>query len=85
LKDMLKKFGLENAKSIKIPMATNGHLDLDQRGIIIDQKLFRSIIGSLLYITASKPDVMCSVCMCARFQASPREVHLKAAKRILNI
>jgi hypothetical protein len=85
LNDMLKKFGLENAKSIKIPMATNGHLDLDQRGIIIDQKLFRSIIGSLLYITASKPDVMCSVCMCARFQASPREVHLKAAKRILNI
>ena len=83
LKDMLKKFGLENAKPIKTPMATNGHLDLDEGGTMVDQKLYRSIIGSLLYITASRPDVMFSVCMCARFQASPREIHLKAAKRIL--
>jgi hypothetical protein len=49
-------------------------------GIFISQKLFRSIIGSLLYITASRPDVMFSVCMCARFQASHREIHLKATK-----
>jgi hypothetical protein len=83
LNDILKKFGLENAKPIKTPMATNGHLDLDEGGTIVDQKLFRSIIGSLLYITASRPIVIFSVCMCARFQASPREVHLKAAKRIL--
>jgi hypothetical protein len=83
LKDMLKKFGLENAKSIKTPMETNGHLDLDEGGTNVDQKLLRSIIGSLLYITAARPDVMFSVCMCARFQTSPREVHLKAAKRIL--
>jgi hypothetical protein len=83
LKDMLKKFGLENAKPIKTPMATNGHLDLDEVGTIVDQKLFRSIIGSLLYVTASRPNVMFSVCMCACFQASPREVHLKATKRIL--
>jgi hypothetical protein len=83
LKDMLKKFSLENAKSIKTPMATNGHLDLDEGGTIADQKIFRLIIGSLFYITASRPDVMFCVCMCARFQASPREVHLKAAKRIL--
>jgi hypothetical protein len=83
LKDMLKKFGLENAKSIKTPMATNDYLDLDEGGTMVDQKLFRSIIGSLLYITVSKPDVMFSVYMCARFQASPREIYLKAAKRIL--
>jgi hypothetical protein len=83
LKDMLKKFGLENAKPIKTPTPTNGHLDLDEGGTMVDQKLYRSIIGSLLYITASKPDVMFSVCMCARFQASPREIHLKDAKRIL--
>jgi hypothetical protein len=48
LKDMLKKFGLDNEKPIKIPMATNGHLDLDEGGTMVDQKLFRSIIGSLL-------------------------------------
>jgi hypothetical protein len=83
LKDILKKFGLENANPIKTPIATNGHLDLDEGGTIVDQKLFRSIIGSLLYIIASRSDVMFSVCMCARFQASPREVYLKAAKRIL--
>jgi hypothetical protein len=71
LKDMLKKFGLENAMPIKTPMATNGHLDLDEGGTMVDQKLFCSIIGSLLYITASRPDVTFSVCMCARFQASP--------------
>jgi hypothetical protein len=68
LKDMLKKFVLENAKPIKISMATNGHLDLDEGGTIVDQKLFRSIIGSLLYITTSRPNVMFSVCMCARFK-----------------
>jgi hypothetical protein len=51
LKDMLNKFGLENAKPFKTPMATNGHLDLDEGGIMVDQKLYRSIIGSLLYIT----------------------------------
>jgi hypothetical protein len=82
LKDMLKKFGFKNAKSIKTPMATNGHLDLDEGGIIVDKKIC-SIIGSLLYITVFRPDVMFSVCMHARFQISPREVHLKAAKRIL--
>jgi hypothetical protein len=47
---------------------------------MVDQKLYRSIIGSLLYITASRPDVMFSVCMCARFQASPREIHMKPQK-----
>jgi hypothetical protein len=83
LKDMLKKFGLEHTKPIKTPMEINDHLDLDEGGTIVDQKLFRSIIGSLLYITASRPDVMFSVCMCAQFQASPREIHLKATKRIL--
>jgi hypothetical protein len=60
LKDMLKKFGLENAKPIKTPMATNGHLDLYEGGTMVDQKLYRSIIGSLLYITASRPNVMFS-------------------------
>jgi hypothetical protein len=83
LKDMLKKFGLEDTKPIKTHMATNGHLDLDEGGTIVDQKLFRSIISSLLYITAYRPDIMFSVCMCTRFQASHREAHLKAGKRIL--
>jgi hypothetical protein len=66
LKDMLKKFVLENAKPIKTHMSTNSHLDLDEGGTIVDQNLFHLIIGSFLYIIAFRPDVMFSVCMCAR-------------------
>ena len=68
IKDMIKKFGLEEAMSIHTSMGTNGHLDLDSSGDMVDQKLYRSMIGSLLYVTASRPDVMFSVCMCVRFQ-----------------
>jgi hypothetical protein len=66
-----------------IPMGTNGHLDLDTEGKSVDQKVYRSMIGSLLYLCASRPDIMLSVCMCARFQANPKEVHLRAVKRIM--
>ena len=79
----VERFGLEEVKPIHTPMGTNGHLDLETSGNMVDQKLYRSMIESLLYVTASRPDVMFSVCMCARFQASPRESHLKATKRIL--
>jgi hypothetical protein len=80
---MFKKFGMEDAKGISTPMGTNGSLDNDTSGNMMDQKMYRSMIGSLLYVTVSRPDVMFSVCMCARFQASPRESYLKATKRIL--
>jgi hypothetical protein len=64
-------------------MGTNGHLDLDTGGKSVDRKVYRSMIGSLLYLCASLPDIMLSVCMCARFQADPKEIHLRAVKRIL--
>ena len=80
---MMKKFGMNEAKAISTPMETNDNLDSYISGNMVDQKLYRSMIGSLLYLTASRPDVMFSVCMCARFQASPRESYLKAIKRIL--
>jgi hypothetical protein len=83
IQDILNKFGMKDAKPIKTPMGTNGHLDLDTRGKSIDQKVYRSMIGSLLYLCASRPDIMLSVCMCARFQADPKEVHLRAVKRIM--
>jgi hypothetical protein len=63
--------------------ATNGHLDLDMGGKSVDQKVYRSMIGSLLYLCASRPDIMLYVCMCARFQANPKEVHLRVVKRIM--
>jgi hypothetical protein len=83
IQDILKKFGMKDAKPIKTPMGTNGHLDLNTGGKAIDQKLYRSMIGSLLYLCASRPDVMLYVCMCARFQVDPKEVHLRAVKRIM--
>jgi hypothetical protein len=64
-------------------MGTNGHLDLDTGGKFVDQKVYQSMIGSLHYLCASQPDIMLSVCMCARFQADPKEVHLRAMKRIM--
>ena len=82
-KDLLKRFKMDDCKAIKTPMATNGHLDMDEGGNPVDQTLYRSMIGSLLYLTASRPDIMFSVCMCARFQANPKEAHLVAVKRIL--
>jgi hypothetical protein len=81
--DLLKRFGVDKAKPIKTPMGTNGHLDLDMGGKPVDQKLYCSMIGSLLYLCASRPDIILSVCMCARFQAALKECHLRAVKRIM--
>jgi hypothetical protein len=69
--DILKKFGMDNAKPIKTPMGTNGHLDLDLNSTSVDQKIYRSMIASLLYLCASRSDIMLSVC--ARFQVTPKD------------
>jgi hypothetical protein len=61
-KDLLKRFKMDDCKPIKTPMPSNGHLDLDKGGKPVDQTLYRSMIGSLLYLTASRPDIMFSVC-----------------------
>jgi hypothetical protein len=79
--DILKKFKMDDCKPIKTPMPR--HLDLDEGGKSVDQKLYHSMIGSLLYLTASRPDIMFSVCMCSRFQANPKESHRSVLKRIL--
>jgi hypothetical protein len=82
-KDIIKKFDMDKAKSISTPMQTNAHLDLNREGNSADQKEYRSMIGSLLYLCASRPDIMLSVCMCARFQADPKDIHRTAVRRIL--
>jgi hypothetical protein len=75
--DLLKKFGMDKVKHIKTSMGTNSHLDLDMGGKSIDQKVYRSMIESLLYLYASRPNIMLSVCMCTRFQDAPKECHFK--------
>jgi hypothetical protein len=64
-------------------MHTNGHLDLDEGGNPVDQTLYHYMIGSLLYLTASRLDIVFIVCMCAHFKANPKESHLSVFKRIL--
>jgi hypothetical protein len=81
--DLLKRFGMKDTKPTKTPMGTDGHLDVDKGGKSVDQKAYQSIIGSLLYLCASKPDIMLSICICARFQSDPKECHLVAVKQIL--
>jgi hypothetical protein len=81
--DLLKRFGMKDAKPTKTPIGTNGHLDLNKGGKFVDQKAYRSMIGSLLYLCASRPDIMLSIYMCARFQSDHKECHLMAVKRIL--
>ncbi|EOY32276.1 Cysteine-rich RLK (RECEPTOR-like protein kinase) 8 [Theobroma cacao] len=68
--------------SIGTPMSPSTKLDKDDKGKDMDQKLYRGMIGSLLYLTANRPDILFSVCLCARFQSCPKESHLIAVKRI---
>ncbi|KAI0529333.1 hypothetical protein KFK09_001880 [Dendrobium nobile] len=72
---------MDKAKPIKTPMTSSVPLDKDSSGKSVDQKKYRGMIGSLLYLTA-RPDIMFSVCLCTRFQADPKESHLTAFKRI---
>jgi hypothetical protein len=74
---------MKDANPAKTLMGTDGHLYLNKGGKSVDEKAYRCMIGSLLYLCASRPDIMLSVCMCARFQSDPKECHLVAIKRIL--
>ncbi|WVZ76487.1 LOW QUALITY PROTEIN: hypothetical protein U9M48_024462 [Paspalum notatum var. saurae] len=81
-RDILKKFNMGDSKPMTTPMSTNTTLDADEDGKVVDQKEFRGMIGSLLYLTATRPDIQFAVCLCARYQASPRTSHRQAVKRI---
>ncbi|KAJ9565935.1 hypothetical protein OSB04_001901 [Centaurea solstitialis] len=80
--EMLKKFDLTSCTPMKTPMAPPLTLDKDSKGKPVDVTLYRVMIGSLLYLTASHPDIMYSTCLCARYQAEPKKSHLTAVKRI---
>ena len=73
---------MNDAKPMKTLMHASESLNKDESGKPVDQTIYRGMIGSLLYLTSSKPDIVHSVCLCARFQSDPRESHLKAVKRI---
>ncbi|GJV69233.1 retrovirus-related pol polyprotein from transposon TNT 1-94 [Tanacetum coccineum] len=82
IKEMLKKFGLEESKPMKTPMSSDTKLMKDEECESVDSTKYRGMIGSLLYLTASRPDIMFSVTLCARFQETPKTSHLEVVKRI---
>ena len=73
---------MEDCKPVSTPMITGCKLCVNDGSTDLDQKLYRSMIGSLLYLTVSRPDIMLVVGIVARYQASPKQNHLLAIKRI---
>ncbi|KAK6125616.1 hypothetical protein DH2020_040637 [Rehmannia glutinosa] len=82
-RDLMKKFGMEEKSSVKILMNTSVKMDMDADDKSVDQTRYRALIGSLLHLTASRPDITFVVGVCARFQSAPKESHITTAKRIL--
>ncbi|GJZ62179.1 putative ribonuclease H-like domain-containing protein [Tanacetum coccineum] len=80
--DILKKFDFWSIKTTTTPIESNKPLVKDEDGVDVDVHVYRSMIGSLMYLTASRPDIMFAVCACARFQVTPKASHLNAVKRI---
>ncbi|GKC31167.1 putative ribonuclease H-like domain-containing protein, partial [Tanacetum coccineum] len=80
--DILKKFDFTTVKAASTPIETNKALNKDEEAEDVDVHLYGSMIESLMYLTASRPDLMFAVCACARFQVTPKTSHLHAVKRI---
>ncbi|XP_050875076.1 uncharacterized mitochondrial protein AtMg00810-like [Lathyrus oleraceus] len=83
VKNIMKKFGMENASHKRTYAPTNLKLSKDEKGVNVDQSLYKSMIGSLLYFTASRPDITFVVGVCARYQAEPKMSHINQVKRIM--
>ena len=84
VKDFLKRFGMDNSKPYSTPITTSTKLDKDEGGKCVNSKFYKSMIRSLLYLIGSRPDIMFSVCLCARYQSCPKESHLLAVKKNLD-
>ena len=82
-KNLVKRFGLDHAAHARTPMAANVKLINNPSGEFVDVTLYKSMIGCLLYLTASRPDIAFSVGVCSRFQSNPKVSHLNVVKRII--
>ncbi|GJY03698.1 hypothetical protein Tco_0369638 [Tanacetum coccineum] len=80
--EILKKFGFSDVKTASTPMETHKPLLKDVKGEDVDEHMYRSMIGSLMYLTSLRPDIMFAVCVCVRFQVNPKVSHLHVVKRI---
>jgi hypothetical protein len=82
VRDLLKKYQFDSVSSKDTPISAPLTLDSDPNGKQVDPTKYRGMVGSLMYLTASRPDIMFATCLCARFQSDPREAHANAVKRI---
>nr|GEZ61311.1 uncharacterized mitochondrial protein AtMg00810-like [Tanacetum cinerariifolium] len=80
--ESLKKYSFESCDPVDTPMVKKSKLDEDKEGKAVDPPHYRGMIGTLLYLTASRPDLQFAICMCARYQARPTKTHVHAVKRI---
>nr|GEY45705.1 retrovirus-related Pol polyprotein from transposon TNT 1-94 [Tanacetum cinerariifolium] len=80
--EILTKFGFSDVKTASTPMETHKTLLKDEKGEDVDEHLYRSMVGSLMYLTFSRPDIMFAICACVKFQVNPKISHLHAVKRI---
>ncbi|GKD18472.1 hypothetical protein Tco_1207630, partial [Tanacetum coccineum] len=80
--EICKKYGIESCDPVGTPMEIKDKLNLDQHGSPVDATKYRSMIGPLMYLTSSRPDIVHATCLCARYQAKPTEKHLKEVKMI---
>ena len=80
--ELLKKYSMDTHASAKVPMGFGHKIFADPLGVSVDEKKYRGMIGSLLYLTTSHSDIMFSTCLCARFQVNPKMSHLLAVKQI---
>ncbi|GKE73225.1 retrovirus-related pol polyprotein from transposon TNT 1-94, partial [Tanacetum coccineum] len=81
--DSLKKYGMETCDPVDTPMVEKYKLDKDPQGKVVDPTRYRGMIGTLMYLTSSRPYLVFVVCMCARYQAKPTEKHLHALLHML--
>ncbi|GKE15104.1 hypothetical protein Tco_1422681 [Tanacetum coccineum] len=80
--EIIKKIGLLTSDSVDTPMVEKNKLDKDLHGTPVDATLYRGMIGSLMYLTSSRPDLIYAICLCAQYQAKPTKKHLNTVKRI---
>ncbi|GJR37993.1 putative ribonuclease H-like domain-containing protein [Tanacetum coccineum] len=79
---IFEKYGMESSDPVDTPMVEKSKLDEDPQGKVVDPTHYHRMVGTLMYLTASRPDLTFVVCMCARYQEKPTEKHLHAVKRI---
>ncbi|KAM2328062.1 hypothetical protein ACFXTH_014569 [Malus domestica] len=82
-KSLLEKFGLKDCKAVKTPLAIDDKLSKENGSVDADESLYRIMVGSLLYLTATRPDLMYASCLLARFMNKPTRKHMGTAKRVL--